>query len=53
MEREVVRIPRERVSLVIDTLTQAFHDYPVMRFEVVGHALVAPQLETWAMFHRN
>lgn len=32
MERAVVPIPRERASLVIDTLTQAFHDYPVMRF---------------------
>ena len=32
MERAVVRIPREQVSLVIDTLTQEFRDYPVMRF---------------------
>ena len=32
MERAVVRIPREQVSLVIDTLTEAFRDYPVMRF---------------------
>jgi ribosomal protein S18 acetylase RimI-like enzyme len=31
-EPTVVRIPREDVSRVIDTLTQAFRDYPVMRY---------------------